>query len=79
MNNNVSRKLIIKAIIPVLLLIAIVISFDLLFPPVAISNLSYGNIKYKLLTDFFDVIILILFLFSVYQNTCFGLVVIAGI
>ena len=61
MNNNVSRKLIIKAIIPVLLLIAIVISFDLLFPPVAISNLSYGNIKYKLLTDFFDVIILIPF------------------
>lgn len=61
MNNNVSRKLIIMAIIPVLLLIAIVISFDLLFPPVAISNLSYGNIKYKLLTDFFDVIILIPF------------------
>mgnify|MGYP001855791213 FL=1 len=61
MIENKPAKVLFKTIMPVLLLITLVISFDLFFPPIALSDLSYNNVMYKILTDFFDVIILIPF------------------
>lgn len=58
MIENKPAKVLFKTIMPVLLLITLVISFDLFFPPIALSDLSYNNVMYKILTDFFDVIIL---------------------
>ena len=61
MIENKPAKVLFRAVIPILILVALVISFDLFFPPIALSDLSYNNIKYKILTDLFDVIILIPF------------------